>query len=175
MPRRGRAAAVAPSAGAAGDDCAEPTTVATTTTASVGTAGDDPPLPPKKGGPGKEPPRSRGKFKGLPVVVSQHYCTRCAKRLSVEPDLVCKRRVGLKRCERCSSLGGRCEKTPTKYHPRVEKMQLAASAVVLFSAGCRAAAQAALNSQVREYTARVEGFTRRVGRGPPLSAYSHGE
>ncbi|KAI9799409.1 MAG: hypothetical protein M1826_005491 [Phylliscum demangeonii] len=54
-------------------------------------------------------------------------------------------------------------------------MQLAASAVVLSSAGRRAAAQAALNFQVREYIARVEGFIRRVGRGPPLSAYSHGE
>ncbi|KAI9801728.1 MAG: hypothetical protein M1826_005131 [Phylliscum demangeonii] len=138
-----------------GGDRAEPTTAATTTTTS--------------------PPHSRGKFESLPLVVAPHYCTRCAKRLAVEPELVCKQRVGLKRCERCTHLSGRCKKIPTKYQPRVEALQLAVSAVVLSSAGCRAAAQAALNAQVREYTARVEGFVHHVGRGPPPGTYTAAE
>ncbi|KAI9801138.1 MAG: hypothetical protein M1826_005198, partial [Phylliscum demangeonii] len=65
--------------------------------------------------------------------------------------------------------------TPTKYQPRVEALQLAASAVVLSSAGRRATAQSALNAQVREYTARVEGFVRRVGCGPPPGTYTAAE
>ncbi|KAI9820921.1 MAG: hypothetical protein M1826_000835 [Phylliscum demangeonii] len=188
MPRGGRATAVAPAAGVSGGDRAEPPTVATMTTASVGTAGENPPPPPKKEGGDRQPPCSRGKFEGLPVVVVPHYCTRCAKRLAVEPELVCKRRVGLKRCERCiyldksplrvllvdSELTYMCQ-TPTKYQPRVEALQLAASAVVLSSANCRAAAQSTLNSQVRDYTARVKGFVCCVGRGPPPGTYTAAE
>ncbi|KAI9830689.1 MAG: hypothetical protein M1826_004518 [Phylliscum demangeonii] len=42
---------------------------------------------------------------------------------ATKPGLVCHRRVGLKRCERCARLGGGCVHVPPKYQPQLVQFQ----------------------------------------------------
>ena len=44
------------------------------------------------------------------AVAVRRFCARCAKRLAVEPTLVCKKVPGGGKCTRCTRNGSKCEK-----------------------------------------------------------------